>query len=82
MMGLNSRTVLAATIATSMVFAVTVGAQAHDESRNASVGSTATTIKGITTSLPRGWSMNGSRSWSCRPLSIRHQPIRSRQIPA
>jgi hypothetical protein len=33
MTGLNSRTVLAAAIASSMVFAVTVGAQAHDEGR-------------------------------------------------
>lgn len=33
MTGLNSRTVLAAAIASSMVFAVTLGAQAHDEGR-------------------------------------------------
>lgn len=30
---LNSRTVLAAAIASSMIFAVTAGAQAHDEGR-------------------------------------------------
>ncbi len=33
MTGLNSRTVLAAAIASSMIFAVTAGAQAHDEGR-------------------------------------------------